>query len=189
MFPLGVPARAWRDPFADRTLHRRVASSGTQSDARRHEEKMGIRKAQALTVAALVASGVLAGGVVTAQATGGSPSPCRASAKACVSLSTKQAWLQSNGTTSYGPVPITSGKPGSETPTGVFRVQWKDADHRSSEFNNAPMPNSVFFTNTGVAFHEGSLRAQSNGCVHLSTTAAKRFFDTLNPGDEVQVVP
>lgn len=150
---------------------------------------MGIRKAPALTVAALVAGGVLAGGVVTAQATGGSPSPCRASAKACVSLSTKQAWLQNNGTTSYGPVPITSGKPGSETPTGVFRVQWKDADHRSSEFNNAPMPNSVFFTYTGVAFHEGSLRAQSNGCVHLSTTAAKRFFDTLNPGDEVQVVP
>ncbi|MBB5155092.1 L,D-transpeptidase [Saccharopolyspora phatthalungensis] len=149
---------------------------------------MGNRRASALTVAALVVGGVFAGGVATAQATGGSRSPCRASAKACVSLSTKQAWLQNNGTTSYGPVPITSGKPGSETPTGIFRVEWKDAHHLSTEFNNAPMPNSVFFTKTGVAFHEGSLKAQSNGCVHLSTTAAKRFFDTLNPGDEVQVV-
>ncbi|MFI0469051.1 L,D-transpeptidase [Saccharopolyspora sp. 5N102] len=150
---------------------------------------MNSRKASALAVAALVAGGVLTSGVATAQAAGGSPSPCRASAKACVSLSTNQAWLQKDGSTSYGPVPITSGKPGSETPTGIHRVQWKDADHRSREFNNAPMPNSVFFTKAGVAFHEGSLRAKSNGCVHLSTTAAKRFFDYLNPGDEVQVVP
>ena len=150
---------------------------------------MRTRKASAFTVAALIAGGVIAG-AASAQATGLSPSPCEATAKACVSLSTKQAWLQNpDGTTSYGPVPLTSGKPGSETPTGVFHVLWKDADHRSREFNNAPMPNSVFFTNTGVAFHEGSLKAQSNGCVHLSTTASKRFFDTLNPGDEVQVLP
>ncbi|QUH00777.1 L,D-transpeptidase [Saccharopolyspora erythraea] len=149
---------------------------------------MGTRKAPALTVAALVAGGVLAGGALSAQATGGSPSPCQASAKACVSLSTNQAWLQDNGKTTYGPVPTTSGKPGSETPQGVHKVLWKDADHVSTEFNNAPMPNSVFFTKTGVAFHEGSLEQQSNGCIHLSTTAAKRFFDTLNPGDEVQVV-
>ena len=148
---------------------------------------MRIRKSSALTVAALAFGGMLVGG--SAQATGGSPSPCQDTAKACVSLSTEQAWLQENGSTSYGPVPLTSGKPGQETPVGVFQVQWKDADHRSGEFDNQPMPNSVFFTNTGVAFHEGSLEKQSNGCVHLSTTAAKKFFDSLNPGDEVQVVP
>lgn len=150
---------------------------------------MDTRKASVLTVATLVAGGVLAGEAVHAQPSGGSPSPCRPSAAACVSLSTEQAWLQEGGATSYGPVPLTAGKPGAETPVGVFSVQWKDADHHSSEFGNAPMPNSVFFTNTGVAFHEGSLEEQSNGCVHLSTTAAKRFFDTLEPGAEVQVVP
>lgn len=148
---------------------------------------MRIAKSSVMTAAALVAGGLVAGG--TAQAAGGNTSPCQSTAKACVSLSTKQAWLQENGTTSYGPVPIASGKPGSETPVGVFQVQWKNADHRSSEFNNAPMPNAVFFTLNGVAFHEGSLQEQSNGCVHLSTTASKRFFDTLNPGDQVQVVP
>ncbi|MCI2422856.1 L,D-transpeptidase [Saccharopolyspora sp. K220] len=149
---------------------------------------MRSRTISTLAVAALAAGGALVG-TVTAQATGGSPSPCEAAAKACVSLSTKQAWLQEDGRTTYGPVPITSGKQGWETPTGVFHVQWKDADHRSAEFNNAPMPNSVFFTKTGVAFHEGSLQDQSHGCVHLSTTAAKRFFDTLQSGDEVQVLP
>ena len=149
---------------------------------------MGTRKSPVLAVAALVAGGTLTGGVVAAEATGGSPAPCQDTAKACVSLSTKQAWLQEGGNTSYGPVPITSGKAGSETPIGVHRVLWKKADHKSTEFNNAPMPNSVFFTKGGHAFHEGSLEQESNGCVHLSTTAAKRFFDTLNPGDEVQVV-
>ncbi|GAB3276106.1 L,D-transpeptidase [Parasphingorhabdus pacifica] len=148
---------------------------------------MRIKKSTALTTAVLVCGGLFTGGA--AQATGGSPSPCEPTAKACVSLSSNQAWLQQEGNTSYGPVPITSGRPGSETPTGVFQVQWKDADHRSGEFGGAPMPNAVFFTNTGVAFHEGSLEEQSNGCVHLSTTAAKKFFDSLQPNDEVQVVP
>ncbi|GAB2743646.1 L,D-transpeptidase [Salinifilum aidingensis] len=148
---------------------------------------MRIRKSSALGLSALVAGGLL-GGAVTAQATGGSPSPCEPSARACVDLATQQAWLQQDGSTTYGPVPLTSGKPGAETPPGTFRVQWKDADHHSGEFD-APMPNSVFFTTTGIAFHEGSLQERSNGCLHLSTTASQRFFDGLQPGDEVQVLP
>ncbi|GAA3355473.1 L,D-transpeptidase [Saccharopolyspora gregorii] len=144
------------------------------------------RLGRTATVAALVAGAAFTG--TAAYADAGDVTPCQATAKACVDLSSKQAWLQENGQGFYGPVPLTSGKAGSETPVGTFRVQWKDADHRSGEFDNAPMPNSVFFTTTGVAFHEGSLEQESNGCVHLSTTAAKKFFDTLNPGDEVQVV-
>ncbi|MFR9729725.1 L,D-transpeptidase [Saccharopolyspora sp. MS10] len=144
------------------------------------------RLGKVIAVAALVAGGALTG--TAAYADAGDVTPCQATAKACVDLSSKQAWLQENGTGFYGPVPLTSGKQGAETPVGTFTVQWKDADHVSTEFNNAPMPNSVFFTKTGVAFHEGSLERESNGCVHLSTTASKKFFDTLNPGDEVQVV-
>ncbi len=148
---------------------------------------MRTKKAPVLTVTTLVVGGLLAGGSASAQAEGATP--CAPTAKACVQLSTNQAWLQDNGTASYGPVPITSGKPGQETPVGTHVVQWKDADHVSHEHNNAPMPNSVFFTTTGVAFHEGSLERESNGCVHLSQAAAKHFFDALKPGDEVQVVP
>lgn len=149
---------------------------------------MGISKGSVLSVVTLVAGSLIAGGTMSAQATGGSPAPCKPSAKACVSVSTDQAWLQQDGETSYGPVPITTGKKGAETPVGTFQVQWKDIDHHSKEFD-APMPKAVFFTDTGVAFHEGSLEKESNGCVHLSTTASKRFFGDLNPGDEVQVVP
>jgi lipoprotein-anchoring transpeptidase ErfK/SrfK len=114
--------------------------------------------------------------------------PCGSSAAACVSLSSQRAWLMSGGQVIYGPTPITSGKPGQRTPPGMFRVLWKDKNHRSTIFNNAPMPYSVFFTNTGIAFHEGSLRVPSAGCIHLSRDAAATFFSKLSVGQVVQVV-
>lgn len=116
------------------------------------------------------------------------PTPCGNSAEACIDLSSNQAWLMDSGAVSYGPVPITSGKPGYETPPGLFTVSYKDRDHRSSVYNNAPMPYSVFF-NDGIAFHEGSLSEKSHGCIHLSHEAAKTFFYDLQPSDIVEVVP
>ncbi|MFC0106430.1 L,D-transpeptidase [Kibdelosporangium aridum] len=114
--------------------------------------------------------------------------PCGPAAKACLDLSANQAWLMNNGAVTYGPVPVTHGKPGWETPPGTFKVTRKNRHHRSSQFNNAPMPYSVFF-NGGIAFHQGSLREKSHGCVHLSKSAAAKFFGTLKIGDQVQVVP
>jgi ABC-type amino acid transport system permease subunit len=114
--------------------------------------------------------------------------PCSAAAKACIDLSANTSWLMQNGTVTYGGVPITSGKPGHETPTGTFHVTYKDIDHWSKAYNG-PMPYSVFFTNTGIAFHQGSLTAQSHGCVHLSKAAAQTYYNTLHPGDVVEVVP
>lgn len=114
--------------------------------------------------------------------------PCGKAAKACLDLSANLAWLMNNGAVTYGPVPVTHGKPGWETPPGSFQVTRKSRHHRSSQFNNAPMPYSVFF-NGGIAFHQGSLRDKSHGCVHLSRAAAAKFFGTLKIGDAVQVVP
>lgn len=112
--------------------------------------------------------------------------PCPATASACVDLANTQAWLQSGGQITYGPVPITSGAAGSRTRTGTFSVFWKDKNHKSSLFNNAPMPNSVFFDGD-IAFHQGSLYDQSNGCIHLSWDASQTFFDTLSVGNKVYV--
>ena len=114
--------------------------------------------------------------------------PCGASSAACISLASQQAWLMTGGQVTYGPTPITSGAPGHRTPPGLFRVLWKDKNHRSSEFHNAPMPYSVFFTNTGIAFHEGSLSKPSAGCIHLSHSAATTFFSRLSVGQTVQAV-
>lgn len=105
---------------------------------------------------------------------------------ACVSLGQKKAWLIRNGKAD-APVRITSGRQGHRTPTGSFAVEWKDADHLSKEFDEAPMPWSVFFTD-GIAFHAGSLSQLSHGCIHLANSTAKLFFSTLQEGEPVEVV-
>ena len=115
----------------------------------------------------------------------GAVNPCPPSARACVDLTHNLTWLQSGGRITYGPVPMTSGRPGFRTPPGIFSVFWKDQYHFSSEYF-APMPNSVFF-NGGVAFHEGSLSVASHGCVHLSAAASRSYFGQLRVGDRVSV--
>jgi L,D-transpeptidase catalytic domain len=113
--------------------------------------------------------------------------PCAATVRACIDLAHNKAWLLRGGVVEYGPVPITSGKPGYRTPVGTFRVLSKERLHLSRAFDNAPMPYSVFFI-PGIAFHQGSLAVTSHGCIHLSKSAAIRFFGSLARGDVVQAV-
>jgi len=119
--------------------------------------------------------------------------PCAAAAAApgtaaCVDISAHKAWLLQGGKVVYGPVPMLPGRKGYETPTGTFRVLSKEKMHLSKQFDNAEMPNSVFFY-PGDAFHTGSLSVYSHGCIHLSPSASLKFFNTLHIGDVVQVVP
>jgi lipoprotein-anchoring transpeptidase ErfK/SrfK len=115
------------------------------------------------------------------------PPPCGPEIRACVSLSTKQAWLLANGAVELGPVPITHGGTTSPTPTGTWPVAWKDQEHTSSIYGD-PMPYSVFFAPGGYAFHEGRLDEDSHGCVRLEMANAQTFFNTLQVGQLVQVV-
>jgi lipoprotein-anchoring transpeptidase ErfK/SrfK len=112
--------------------------------------------------------------------------PCAITSGACVDLSARKVWLLEGGKVVYGPVAMMPGKSGSTTPLGTFHVLSKVKDYHSREFD-APMPNSAFFY-PGDAFHAGSLRALSNGCIHLSTSASLKLFNTLQVGDPVQVV-
>ncbi len=123
---------------------------------------------------------------VPAAASGAAGVPCRAAARACVRLSTNQAWLLDGGRVVAGPVRISHGRPGFRTPPGSFRVSFKSRDHVSSIYDQ-PMPYSVFF-NGGIAFHQGSVRQTSHGCIHLPAGAARTFFANLRAGDLVQVV-
>jgi hypothetical protein len=116
-----------------------------------------------------------------------SATPCAVSAKACMDLATHQAWLTNGaGEVTYGPVAARGGTLGAPTPVGTFKVLWKDKNFYSTEFH-APMPYSVFFY-PGDAFHADNTSVASNGCIHLSWSSAQRFYNTLNPGDQVQVV-
>ncbi|OXM64302.1 MULTISPECIES: L,D-transpeptidase [Amycolatopsis] len=115
---------------------------------------------------------------------------CPDTARACVDEERRVAWLQHDGEVTHGPVAIMPGDPGAPdsvaTPRGVFRVEWKDAEHTSAEFGD-PMNHSVFFAPGGIAFHEGSLDTPSHGCVHLSARDAALFYDALPVGAEVAV--
>jgi len=85
-----------------------------------------------------------------------------------------------------GPVRIAHGRKGYRTPTGTFRVSFRDIDHVSSIYGS-PMAYSVF-SNGGIAFHQGDLGGKSHGCIRLSRGSAKTFYNWLRRGDVVQVV-
>jgi hypothetical protein len=120
--------------------------------------------------------------------------PCSISARSCVDLDSQQAWLIQDGKVVRGPVKISSGGNGQETPVGhSFRVYRKEKDHKSGEFRlangqPAPMPWSVFFADGGIAFHSGDPARASSGCIHLPGADAQAWFEHLQIGDQVQVV-
>ena len=77
--------------------------------------------------------------------------------------------------------PVSTGAEEYDTPTGSFTPFRMEIDHHSDEWDNAPMPYSIFFTETGVAVHgtyeRRSLgRAVSHGCVRLSVKNAATLW-------------
>jgi len=80
--------------------------------------------------------------------------------------------------------PVSTGNPSHETPDGSFRTFRMEADHFSKEFDDAPMPHSIFFTREGHAIHgtgsEGQLGAPvSHGCVRLSRANAATLYEMV----------
>ncbi|WP_054814580.1 L,D-transpeptidase [Nocardia arizonensis] len=112
--------------------------------------------------------------------------PCSPDARLCLQLSTNKAWLQDDGRVTYGPTPISHGRPGYETPPGRFRVAFKKEDHWST-MHNAPMKWAVFF-NGDIATHIGPVEEQSHGCIRMTPEGAEATYNHLSPGDIVEVV-
>lgn len=113
--------------------------------------------------------------------------PCPPSARACVDLAGQRTWLQRDGEVTYGPVSHSPGSDSQPTPKGTFYVNRKVKDEISYEFDNAPMPYAIYFTNNGHAFHEGGLGVRSAGCIRLNHNDAVHYFDNLQIGDEVYI--
>ena len=139
-----------------------------------------------LGTTALAAAALTFGLATPASASTGTP--CSVQNGACVQLSTNQAWLIYNGNASYGPVRVSHGMPGYQTPVGTYPVLRKVKDDWSVPYN-APMPNAVYFTTNGIAFHQGDTSVQTHGCVRLSAQASLVFYDNLLIGEKVQVLP
>lgn len=105
-----------------------------------------------------------------------------------VDVSRQRATIYRNGVR-IAVTTVSTGKAGHATPTGVFTILQKDAHHRSSTYNNAPMPYQQRLTWDGVALHAGGLPGypESHGCVHLPIAFARRLFATTEMGGTVVV--
>jgi L,D-transpeptidase-like protein len=77
--------------------------------------------------------------------------------------------------------PVSTGRPGYDTPNGTFKINRLDADHQSQEWDGAPMPYTMFFDLRGHAIHGFSDVKHlgmpvSHGCVRLSPANAATLF-------------
>lgn len=100
-----------------------------------------------------------------------------------VDKSTQRMTVTVNGVQLYN-WPVTTGGSGYDTPRGAFKPFRMEIDHHSDEYDNAPMPYSIFFTQTGNAIHgtyeQRNLgRAVSHGCVRLSVKNAATLWNLV----------
>lgn len=74
------------------------------------------------------------------------------------------------------------------TPTGVFPITEKDADHVSNLYD-APMPWMLRLTNDGITIHGTTVENgyASHGCVGLPDPFAKKLFGIAKRGDKVYI--
>jgi lipoprotein-anchoring transpeptidase ErfK/SrfK len=80
--------------------------------------------------------------------------------------------------------PVSTGGGGYDTPIGSFKPFRMEIDHRSEEWDDAPMPYSIFFTKIGHAIHgtneQRNLgRPVSHGCVRLSVKNAAALWELV----------
>ena len=105
-----------------------------------------------------------------------------------VSLPSQRAYVYRNGVR-IGTSAISSGKPGHDTPAGIYTVLEKRREHYSNLYDNAPMPYMQRLTWGGLALHAGHLPGYpaSHGCVRLPEAFAERLFAVTGPGTVVVV--
>lgn len=77
--------------------------------------------------------------------------------------------------------PVSTARKGKVTPRGNFSPQWLSKNHRSSLYNNAPMPNAIFYSGNYAVhgtYETGKLgRPASSGCVRLSVENSAWLFN------------
>ncbi|MBT2455584.1 L,D-transpeptidase family protein [Streptomyces sp. ISL-86] len=108
---------------------------------------------------------------------------------ACVDLTRQLSWVQDGGKLVYGPVPVRTGKAGTETRTGLKKIYYRSIHHWSTIYD-VEMPYSQFFDG-GIAFHSVNKSMWnppgSGGCVNMRPADAKAYWNMLKNGDDVYV--
>ena len=105
-----------------------------------------------------------------------------------VSLPEQRAYVYRNGIR-IGLSKVSTGKPGYETPTGVFEILQKRREHYSNIYDNAPMPFMQRLTWDGIALHAGNVpdHPASHGCIRLPYKFSQALFTVTSRGMTVIV--
>lgn len=111
-----------------------------------------------------------------------------------VNLAEQRGYVYRDGQR-IGTTTVSTGKPGHDTPTGVFEILQKKKLHHSNRYEDprtgrpAPMPWMQRLTWDGVALHAGRVRAQpaSHGCVRLPPDFARQLYGVTRTGGTVVV--
>ena len=113
--------------------------------------------------------------------------PCASAASAnifiAINQGTQRMLVTVDGVTRYD-WPVSTGRAGHGTPNGVFKINRLDADHHSKEYEDAYMPDSMFFDLNGHAIHGFNDvphlgMAVSHGCVRLAPANAAVLFSLV----------
>ncbi len=85
--------------------------------------------------------------------------------------------------------PVSTGKRGHATPAGTFPILQKKVHHRSSKYDNAPMPYMQRLTNYGIALHAGHVPGYpaSHGCIRMPRSFAKKLYGLTDRGTLVTI--
>lgn len=110
-------------------------------------------------------------------------SPAVAEVSIVVDKTTQRMTVSVNGEQRYS-WPVSTGTADYATPTGAFSPSRLAKVHYSREWDNAPMPHSIFFTDAGHAIHGSHATGRlgtpaSHGCVRLAPRNASTLFDLV----------
>jgi len=97
-----------------------------------------------------------------------------------IDKSAQRMTVSQNGAQLYA-WPVSTGQRGYDTPSGAYTPFRMEKDHFSREWDDAPMPHSIFFTARGHAIHgtehtRNIGRPASHGCVRLEPGNARVLF-------------
>lgn len=113
--------------------------------------------------------------------------------EAWVDLSSQTMTVFVDGRRSYR-WPVSTARPGKVTPTGRYTPEYLSRYHRSSLYNNAPMPYSIFFHGNYAIHGTDQIRRlgtpASAGCIRLHPDNAKVLWGLLKEvgKDNMEVV-
>lgn len=96
-----------------------------------------------------------------------------------VNLSTQTMTVTHRGVVKYQ-WKVSTARAGKVTPTGTWKAKWLSRNHRSSRYNNAPMPYSIFYSGNYAVHGTNQIsrlgRPASAGCIRLHPDNAAKLF-------------